>query len=416
MKYELFIGLRYLQARRQETFISLITVISVLGVMIGVMTLNVVMAVMTGFEETLRDRLLGINAHIALVKTGDQLRDYEKLVDVVRQEPGVVAASPSIYGQVMLTAGPRVSGVVVRGVDPDRVNSVIDLQKYLFQGSLQSLKQPQPVRVDDRTVMLPGIILGTRLANQLGALVGTPVQVVSPLGSPTAIGVIPKVRRFVVVGLLKTDMSEIDSTLVFMGLKDAQKFFDLDDSVTNIEIRVQDVYRARQIAEDIQRKIGFPYFTEDWSRLWPNLFSALRLEKTVYFLVLLLMVLVGAFNIISTLIMVVMEKRKDIAILQSMGATRESIRKVFLFKGCVIGVVGTVLGVAFGLLICFLIQEYHFIELPKDVFLISTVPVRIYFSNFLLVAFASLFVCLLASIYPARQAAKLDPVEIIRYE
>jgi lipoprotein-releasing system permease protein len=416
MKYEWLIGLRYLKARRQETFISLITVISILGVMIGVMTLNIVMAVMTGFEETLRDRLLGINAHIALVKSGDQLRDYEKLVEQVRRENGVVAASPSIYGQVMLTAGPRVAGVVVRGVDPDRVNAVIDIQKFMTSGSLQDLKQSQTLRVDDRTVSLPGLILGSRLANQLGVFPGSPVQVVSPLGSPTAIGVIPKVRRFIVVGIFKTDMSEIDSTLVFMDLSDAQKFFEMDDAATNIEVRVKDVYQARQIADDIQRQLGFPYFAEDWSRLWPNLFSALRLEKTVYFLVLLLMVLVGAFNIVSTLIMVVMEKRKDIAILQSMGATRESIRKIFLFKGCVIGVVGTTLGVLLGLTVCLLIEKYRFIELPKDVFLISTVPVRIYLSNYLLVAFASLLVCLLASIYPARQAAKLDPVEIIRYE
>jgi len=416
MKYEWLIGLRYLKARRQETFISLITVISILGVMIGVMTLNIVMAVMTGFEETLRDRLLGINAHIALVKSGDQLRDYERLVEQVRRENGVVAASPSIYGQVMLTAGPRVAGVVVRGVDPDRVNAVIDIQKYMTSGSLQDLKQPQTLRVDDRTVSLPGLILGSRLANQLGVFPGSPVQVVSPLGSPTAIGVIPKVRRFIVVGIFKTDMSEIDSTLVFMSLSDAQKFFEMEDAATNIEVRVKDVYQARQIADDIQRQLGFPYFAEDWSRLWPNLFSALRLEKTVYFLVLLLMVLVGAFNIVSTLIMVVMEKRKDIAILQSMGATRESIRKIFLFKGCVIGVVGTTLGVLLGLTVCLLIEKYRFIELPKDVFLISTVPVRIYLSNYLLVAFASLLVCLLASIYPARQAAKLDPVEIIRYE
>ena len=414
MRYELFIGLRYLRARRRETFISLITLISVLGVMIGVMTLNVVMAVMTGFEETLRDRLLGINAHVALVKTGDQLRDYEKLLEQVRQTKGVVAASPSIYGQVMLTSGPRVSGVVVRGVDPDRVNQVVDIERYIREGSLQSLKQPQPLQIQGRTVLLPGVIIGIRLANQLGVFLGSPIQVVSPLGSPTAIGVIPKVRRFVVVGIFDSGMSEIDSTLVYMNLKDAQTFFELGDAVTNIEIRVQDVYQAQRVAQDIQRRLGFPYLTEDWSRLWPNLFSALRLEKTVYFLVLLLMVLIGAFNIISTLIMVVMEKRKDIAILQSMGATRESIRKIFLIKGCVIGVVGTLLGVFLGLAICILIQKYRFIELPKDVFLISTVPVRIYFSNFLLVGFASLFVCLIASIYPARQAAKLDPVEIIR--
>ena len=416
MNYELFIGLRYLRARRSETFISLITVISVLGVMIGVMTLNVVMAVMTGFEETLRDRLLGINAHVALVKSGDQLRDYEQLLERVQKENGVAAAAPTIYGQVMLTSGPRVSGVFVRGVDPDRVNRVVDIEKYVKEGSLQELKKPQAIQVEDRTVLLPGVILGVRLANQLGVFRGSPLQVVSPLGSPTAIGVIPKVRRFVVVGIFDSGMSEIDSTLVYMSLGDAQKFFELGDAVTNIEIRVQDVYQAKTVADSIQRKLGFPYLTEDWSRLWPNLFSALKLEKTVYFLVLLLMVLIGAFNIISTLIMVVMEKRKDIAILQSMGAPRAGIRKIFLIKGCVIGVVGTGLGVLFGLAICLLIQKYRFIELPKDVFLISTVPVRIYWSNFLLVGFASLGVCLLASIYPARQAAKLDPVEIIRYE
>lgn len=415
MQYELFIGLRYLRARRRGTFISLITLISVLGVMIGVMTLNVVMAVMSGFEETLRDRLLGINAHIALVKSGDQLRDYETILQQVVAEPGVVAASPTIYGQVMLTSGSRVSGVVVRGVDPDRVNSVVNVQTFLQEGNLAALNAQHPIQVEERTVLLPGIILGDRLANQLGLFVGTPVQVVSPLGSPTAIGVIPKVRRFVVAGILRTGMSEIDSTLVFMGLTEAQRFFEMGDGVTNIEIRVQNVNRSREVAERIQQRLGFPYFAEDWTRLWPNLFSALQLEKTVYFLVLLLMILIGAFNIVSTLVMVVMEKKKDIAILRSMGATQKSIRRIFLLKGFIIGVVGTILGVVLGLAVCFLIAQYEF-QLPKDVFLISTVPVRIYWSNFLLVAVASFLVCLIASIYPSRQAAKLDPVEIIRYE
>jgi len=305
--------------------------------------------------------------------------------------------------------------VVVRGVDPKRVNGVVNLQSYLRGGSLAALSTPQPVQVEDRTVLLPGIILGERLANQLGVFLGSPVQVVSPLGSPTAIGVIPKVRRFAVVGVLQTGMSEIDSTLVLMSLADAQKFFELDDAVTNIEIRVKDVDRSRQIADEIQSHFGFPYFAEDWTRLWPNLFSALKLEKTVYFLVLLLMVLIGAFNIISTLVMVVMEKKKDIAILRSMGATRKSIRQIFLLKGCIIGVVGTTLGVILGLLVCVLMSEYGF-RLPDGVFLISTVPVRIYASNVILVAVTSFVVCLLASIYPARQASKLDPVEIIRYE
>jgi lipoprotein-releasing system permease protein len=415
MKYELFIGLRYLQARRRETFISLITVISVLGVMIGVMTLNVVMAVMSGFEETLRDRLLGINAHIAIVRSGEPMRDYDKVIEQVKREDAVVAASPTIYGQVMLTAGSRVSGVVVRGIDPDRVNDVVNVESYVKEGSLAGLKTQHPIAVEDRTVMLPGIILGERLANQLGVFLGSPVQVVSPLGSPTAIGVIPKVRRFVVAGVLRTGMSEIDSTLVFMGLSEAQKFFELGEAVTNIELRVRDVNRSREVAEHLQRQLGFPFFAEDWTRLWPNLFSALELEKTVYFLVLLLMVLIGAFNIVSTLVMVVMEKKKDIAILRSMGATQQSIRRIFLLKGCLIGTVGTVSGVILGLLVCGLISQYQF-RLPDGVFLISTVPVRVYASNFVLVACASFLVCLLASIYPARQAAKLDPVEIIRYE
>ena len=415
MKYELFIGLRYLQARRRETFISLITVISVLGVMIGVMTLNVVMAVMTGFEETLRDRLLGINAHIAIVRSGEPMQDYEKVIEQVKSDSDVVAASPTIYGQVMLTSGSRVSGVVVRGVDPDRVNNVVNIQKYLLGGNLAGLKTQHPIQVEDRTVLLPGIILGERLANQLGVFQGSPVQVVSPLGSPTAIGVIPKVRRFAVAGVLKTGMSEIDSTLVFMGLSEAQKFFDLDGAVTNIELRIRNVNQSREVADQIQQRLGFPYFAEDWTRLWPNLFSALQLEKTVYFLVLLLMVLIGAFNIVSTLVMVVMEKKKDIAILRSMGATQRSIRKIFLLKGCLIGIVGTTLGVILGLLVCVLISQYPF-KLPDGVFLISTVPVRVYLSNFVVVACASFVVCLLASIYPARQAAKLDPVEIIRYE
>jgi len=416
MNYELFIGLRYLRARRRETFISLITLISVLGVMIGVMTLNIVMAVMTGFEETLRDRLLGINAHVSLVKAGDQLRDYRQLLERVSKEPGVVGAAPTIYGQVMLTSGSRVAGVVVRGIDAERVNRVVDLQRYLKEGSLQGLNTQHALQVDDRTVFLPGIILGERLANQLGVFLGSPVQVVSPLGSATAIGVIPKLKRFVVTGLLKTGMSEIDSSLVLMGLEEAQKFFELSGAITNIEIRVNDVNRSREIADQLQRRLGFPYLTEDWTRLWPNLFSALELEKTVYFLVLLLMVLIGAFNIVSTLVMVVMEKKKDIAILRSMGATRQSIRRIFLFKGCVIGTVGTSLGVLLGYVICLLIDRYQFIRLPDGVFLISTVPVRMDLGNFVLVAVASFFVCLLASIYPARQAAKLDPVEIIRYE
>lgn len=416
MRYELFIGLRYLYARRTETFISLITLISILGVMIGVMTLNVVMAVMTGFEEVLRDRLLGINAHVALLKSGGMLTEYRDLVKKVAEDKGVVAAAPVVYGQILVTSGSRVSGVVVRGVEPDGIAGVVDIEPYIKEGTLQDLKKERTLQIEGRSVTVSGVILGRRLAGQLGVMVGDPVQMVSPFGTQTAFGMVPRVKRFVVAALFDSGMNEYDSTLVYMKLADAQRLFELGDSVSGIEIRVRDVYKARDVAQRLQQMLGFPYITEDWSRLWPNLFSALRLEKTVYFLVLLLMILIGAFNIVSTLIMVVMEKRKDIAILRSMGATRRSLRQIFLIKGCIIGTVGTFFGMVFGYGICLLIEKYHFIELPKDVFLISTVPVRIYLSNFVLVAVASFVICLLASIYPARQAAKLDPVEIIRYE
>lgn len=407
-----------MRSRRRETFISLITVISVLGVMIGVMTLNVVMAVMTGFEETLRDRLLGINAHVALmVGTGDYLvKDYEKVIDQVKDDEGIVAAAPAVYGEVMVTSGRRVSGVVVRGIDPDRAGGVIDIQQYVTRGSLGALKTSHRLQEEERTVSLSGVIVGERLAAQIGVMPGDPIQVISPLGKASVMGMIPKVRRFIIVGFFKSGMHEYDAKLVYMNLPDAQSFFELGDAVSNIEIRVRDVYQAEEVAKRIQQKLGFPYGAQDWTRLWPNLFSALKLEKTVYFLVLLLMVIIGAFNIISTLIMVVMEKKKDIAVLQSMGASRRSIRRIFLIKGCIIGAVGTLLGVLFGYGICLLIATYQFIELPEGVFLISTVPVRIQLSNFILVGLASFLVCLLASIYPARHAAKMDPVEIIRYE
>jgi len=416
MKYEFFVGLRYLRSRRRERFISLITVISVVGVMIAVMTLNVVVAVFTGFEELVRDQLLGFNAHVLLAKPGGYLLGYEKLVEEVEKVDDVVAAAPTLYGQVILTSRNRVSGVLVRGINSKDTQEVVDLQKFMRQGRLSDLEQRLTVQVDGRSLSLPGLIIGESLAGQLGLFNGDSVQVVSPVGSPTAVGIIPRIRRFGVVGLYNSGRRDYDSTLVFMNLRDAQQFFDLGDVATNIQIRVADVDKAQAVAAAVQQRLGFPYLVEDWSQLFPKLFSALRLEKTVYFLVLLLMVLIAAFNIVSTLIMVVMEKRRDIAVLRSLGASEKSIRLIFLIKGWVIGAVGTSLGVVFGLGVSLLIQRYQFIEIPKEVFGTSTVPVTISASYFVLVAVVSFLICVLASIYPARQAAKLDPVEVIRYE
>lgn len=414
MRYEFFVGLRYLRARRSERFISLLTVIAVLGVMISVVTLNVVISVMTGFEEVLRDRLLGLNSHILLVKPASYLTGYDELAQRLEKREGVAAAAPSLNGQIILTSGNRVSGAVVRGIDPDR--SHVEIDEYLKQGALRDLELRTQVRVDGRDLELPGIIIGDRLAEQLRVGRGDPVQAVSPVGSPTAVGIIPRIRRFAVAGTFDSGMREYDSGLVFMGLADAQGFFGVADVATSIEITVADVDDARSIADDIQEAVGSGYRVEDWSRLWPNLFAALRLEKTVYFLVLLLMVLIAAFNIVSTLIMVVMEKRKDIAVLRSLGASRGGVRWIFLLNGWIIGAVGTLFGVVLGYVLARLIERYQFIELPDDVFLVSTVPVSISPLYFALVGLASLAICGLASIYPARQAAKLHPVDVIRYE
>ena len=414
MRYELFVGLRYLRSRRSERFISLLTVISILGVMIAVVTLNLAVAVMTGFEEVFRDRLLSLNAHVVLVKPASYLTGYDELASRLEKRDDVTMAAPALTGQIILTSKSRVSGAIVRGIDPDRAPA--DLERFLQQGRMSDLKTLTPVVVNGRDLRLPGIIIGDRLADQLRVRQGDALQAVSPIGSPTAVGLIPRIKRFAVVGIFDSGMREYDAGLVFLNLPDVQGFFGFGKVATSIEITVDDVGKAQGIAEEIQSAVGRRYLVEDWSRLWPNLFAALRLEKTVYFLVLLLMVLIAAFNIISTLIMVVMEKRKDIAVLRSMGASRGSIRMIFLLKGWIIGAIGTLSGVVLGYVLAVLLQRYQFIELPEDVFPVSTVPVSISPLYFGVVALASLAICCLASIYPARQAARLHPVDVIRYE
>ena len=454
MRYELMVGLRYLKARRKEAFISLITVISVVGVMIGVMTLNIVLAVMTGFEEDLRDRILGFNPHIVLVSYAGAIRDPDTVLAKVRDTRGVAAAEPLVYSQVMLSSGQSVSGVVVRGVPPDADESIVDLKSHLVSGSLSGLgadfdvpvsltDEPAPTpptrdaketkdtkgkpprlgappaakpAAEGQTVKLSGIIIGQELAKQLGVAVGDAVSIVSPVGTPSPVGMIPKVKRFAVAGTFDSGMFDYDSSLIYMSLADAQRFFGLANAITGVEIRVKDIYQSQAVARAIEDRLGTPFRARDWMEVNRNLFLAFKLEKVVYFIVLLLIVLVAAFNIIATLIMIVMEKRKDIAILKCMGATNRSIARIFMLKGAIVGTVGTLLGVAGGYAGCWVLARYQFVELPKDVFYVSTLPVRVYGENFLLVALASVTICLLATIYPARQAAGLAPVEVIRYE
>ena len=420
MNWELFVGLRYLRARRRS-FLSLISFISLLGVVIGVATLDIVLAVMTGFEQDLRDKILGMNPHIVVVSYAGPVDGDPALVERVRQVPGVVAAGPFVYGQAMLAVGRSAAGVAVRGIDPAAAGAVVDLERHLKVGRLDELARPRevtlPIEEGGGRVELPGLVLGGELARQLGVVSGEIVSVISPLGTPGPAGMVPRIKRFVVVGIFDSGMFDYDTQLAYMALGDAQRFFDMKGTVSCIEVRVRDVYDARAVARAVEAALGgFPYRARDWMEVNRNLFSALKLEKVVYGIVLCLIVVVAAFNILATLTMVVKEKRRDIAILKSMGGSNASIGRIFILNGAVIGVAGTVLGNLLGLAGCWFLARYQFIELPKDVFLVTTLPVRLDPVNFAVVGAVSVAICIVAALSPARRAASLVPVEVIRYE
>jgi len=374
------------------------------------MALIVVIAVMAGFESDLKQRILGVESHIVLMRYGGSFSDYRKISKQIDTLDGVTAATPFIYTQIMLRSTSGVSGAVLRGIDPESAGEVI---KILKDSGLQSLKQAQGP--ENSKSWVPGIILGKELSKNLGVGKGDAVYLISSQGMISPIGYLPAMKRFKVAGLFESGMYEYDGSLAYINLKDAQKILHMEGAVTGIEVRVKDVYDARNIAEKIVSNLGFPYWAKDWMQMNHNLFSALKLEKTVMFIILALIVLVAAFNIASTLIMMVMGKTKDIAILKAMGAMDSSIRKIFIFNGMIIGSVGTTLGVCLGFIMCELLEKYKFIELPGDVYYISTLPVRLNPMDVLIIAAAALIICFVATLYPARQASKLNPVEAIRY-
>ncbi|UCE83241.1 MAG: lipoprotein-releasing ABC transporter permease subunit [Deltaproteobacteria bacterium] len=414
MSYELFIGLRYLKAKRKQTFVSLITLISIAGVMVGVTALIVVLAVMNGFKEDLREKILGVTSHVVISRFDGNIADYQQVNLQVEQVKGVTAATPFIYTQVMISSRQSISGAVLRGIDPETAGKVINLARNLRTGSLEELGV---VDRSGNTTTTPGIILGNELARNLGVVRGEPVTVISPLGRLTPLGRVPRSQTFRVSGIFDSGMYEYDSTLAYVSLGAAQRFLGIGDRVTGIEVRVDDIYRADRVARDISKTLaGYPYWSRDWMRMNKNLFSALKLEKIVMFIILTLIILVAAFNIIGTLIMVVIEKTRDIAILKSMGATRRSIMKIFMIEGMVIGLVGTLLGLLGGYTLCELLATYQFIELPQDVYYISTLPVKMDPLDVTIIALAAIAISLVATVYPAWQASRLDPAEAIRYE
>jgi len=410
MSFEYFIGGRYLRAKQKETFISLITLLSVSGVTVGVMALIVVIAVMAGFESDLKQRILGVESHIVLMRHDGSVPDYQTIAEQLKDMNGVEAATPFIYTQIMLRSSSGVSGAVLRGIDPRSAGGVI---KILEDSALQRLNQAE--QPENSEPHVPGIILGKELSRNLGLVKGDAVYLISSRGMISPIGYLPAMKRFKVVGLFESGMYEYDGSLAYIHLRDAQKLLNMENAVTGIEVRVDDIYNARNISKKIVSKLGVPYWARDWMQMNQNLFSALKLEKTVMFIILALIVLVAAFNIASTLIMMVMGKTKDIAILKAMGALDGSIRKIFIFKGLIIGAVGTTLGVCLGFTLCKLLEKYKFIQLPGDVYYISTLPVRLEALDVLMIASAAMIICFLATLYPANQASKLNPIEAIRY-
>ena len=421
MGYEWFISLRYLKTKRRQGFISLISLISVAGVTVGVMALIVVLAVMTGFTDSLRDKILGINSHIVVQRLGGRIENYQELRKTILQEDGVLAATPYTYSQTMLSVPDASSGAIIRGIDPDTAGTVLSLNNQLVKGSLAELQkipdspESSPANASASRIM-PGIILGKELARSLNVGLNDNVRLFSPSGPLTPMGVIPKIKTCRVVGIFDTGMYEYDSSLAYVSLGTSQDFLELNNAIHGLELKVDDIYRASDIARKLEKNLGFGYIVKDWISMNKNLFSALKLEKTAMFIVLALIILVAAFNIISTLIMVVMSKGKDIAILKSMGATSKGIMRIFIYEGLVIGLTGTVLGVAGGLFLCKLLSKYQFIKLPSDVYPITTLPIKVLPMDVTLVAVSAALITLLATIYPSWKASKIEPAVALRYE
>ena len=428
MSYELFVSIRHLSAKKSQKFISLNTWISIAGVGLGVMALIVVIAVMSGFSKDLRDKILGTNSHVVVSNMNRAMvENYDDIIKKVRSVEGVIAAAPFIMNQVMLINGDRVSGVVVRGIDPGKEETVSDLGKNMVSGTVTHLKTKSSFSGDIKVrgkKNRAGIILGKELSRRLGVGVGDIVSMVSPVSRVTPVGLIPRMKLFKVVGVFESGMYEYDANLSFILLKSAQKFFSMKNGVSGIEVRVADIEQAGNIASVIQKELGFPYLVRDWMRMNRNLFSALKLEKIVMFIILILIIFVAAFNIVSTLFMLVMEKTREIAILKSMGASCSSIIKIYSYQGLAIGLVGTFLGCATGFVIVPNLNEivssiesiFGIVAFPSDVYYLDRLPSKIqYMDSFLIIIF-SVVICLVASLYPAWRASKLDLVDGLRYE
>ena len=423
MRFEAFIALRYLAGRRKQAFIYLISLISVLGVSIGVAALVIVLGVYNGFTTDIREKILGANAHIILTgqalsapdlaaPQGDSANVSSGLattLDRIEAVPGVVGATPFLYTEGMLSSPRGVKGVVLRGIDPSTAPNVLSILGTLSSGNVADLDPQSPGA-------LPGVIVGRELALRLGLVPGSRVNLLSPAGQKTAAGFQPRIRPFRVAGVFQTGMYEYDSSLGFISLNAGRDLLALPEGrISGVEVTVKNVYEADKIADAIERELGSGIIARHWMEMNANLFAALKLERIGMFIVLAMVVLVGSFSIVTTLVMLVMEKTRDIAILKSMGATRSMIRRVFILQGVIIGAVGTLLGYALGIGIALLLQRYQFIKLPPGVYTLDHLPVLLNWTDIGLVGASAMLLCFLATLYPAGQAAGLVPAEALRY-
>jgi len=407
LPYQLFIAFRYLKSKKKHKGISVNTLISVGGVAVGVMALLVVLSVMSGFHEDLQKKILGVRAHIIITDLRGTMPEYKNVLEAIKGEEHVVSAAPFVFGQTMVSLENRAHGVFLRGIVPEEEIETTEILHLIKEGDIADLKEQDGIS---------GILIGKELSRSIGAYTGDIVNVISPVGEIGPLGMLPKVRKFRVAGVFEVGMFEFDLNLVLTNIKPAQEFFGMNGEISGIEIKLDDIYKAPLVRESLKGKLAFPLTARDWMQMNRNLFSALKLEKFAMFVALILIILVASFNIISNLIMNVIEKKREIAILKAMGATNNGIMAIFMMQGLLIGIVGTVIGVIGGYLLSYIINAYEIIKLPADVYYLSHLPVKMKLFDFAVVSLSAILISFIATIYPAWQAAKLDPVEPLRYE
>lgn len=406
MPYELQIALRYLLAKRKQAFISVISLVSILGVSVGVMALVIALALMTGLQQGVRDRILGASAHVYVWKQGGSA-DYTAEVARLEAVPGVAGAAPALLTKALVSSHRREAFVTIKGIDPALEPRVTELARAMIAGDLNELAS-----VGEE---LPGVVVGQTLASELGVFVGDAVTVITPAGTLSPVGMMPRQRRLRIVGLFALGLFEFDQAYAFVGLDTARRLAGTDE-ITHLEVRVADIYRAPAVARRIMADLGPEYLTQDWTEMNQSLYSALWLEKVAISIAIGLIVMVAALNIVASLILLVMEKHRDIAILKTMGASSRSVMVIFMLQGAIIGLVGTGTGSTAGVVLAHLLDRYRLVRIPSDVYQLSHLPFTVLPGDLTIVVAGALAICFVATIYPSRQAARLDPAQALRYE